>query len=314
MASCRPELLLIPSLMLCAVSCSSGNASPLDGGAVAGYTRIDDMEQDGGSAEWTLPTGLLSGYWFSATDCSQAGNIWPPPATVTSGVLTLGAWSYSPLPAPHETFPGIVSTRAARLRTTTPLFNVWGASVDLALASMPGLTPEIVPTGEPDAGASGADASTGAQAGCPIILGAEASVDLSAYSGITFWAKGDLGGARTILVMFSDSHTDARGGICNYVDSNSPDFCYNSFGTTIDLTDTFARYTVDFASLKQDPTWGYHPDPDVFDVQHVYEIEFQIDAPTCYATEMCVGGAPPPVSFDFWIDDLYFVNRAVGGE
>jgi hypothetical protein len=142
----------------------------------------------------------------------------------------------------------------------------------------------------------------------------EGSVDLSSYSGITFWAMGDPAGARTIQVMFTDAHTDPRGGICNYVDSNSPDYCYNGFATTIALTDTFARYTVDFASLKQNPSWGYRPDPDVFDVQHVYELIFQIDAPICYQNEMCVGGAPPPVTFDFWIDDLYFVNGAVGGE
>ena len=110
-------------------------------------------------------------------------------------------------------------------------------------------------------------------------------------------------------VIVTDSHTDPQGGSCNYVDSNSPDYCYNGFATTIGVTDTFARYTVDFASLKQAPNWGYHPDPDVFDLHHVYELYFQMSAPTCYPNEMCVGGAPPPVTFDFWIDDLYFVNK-----
>jgi len=43
-------------------------------------------------------------------------------------------------------------------------------------------------------------------------------------------------------------------------------------------------------------------------------VYFQLNAPTGYQNEMCVGGAPPPVTFDFWIDDLYFVNKTVGGE
>jgi hypothetical protein len=302
-------------LLACAASCSSRTAQvEVDGGATAGYTKIDDMEGDGGSVEWPPPSGLTPGFWFTATDCSEAGNIWPPPATVTAGVLTPSIWSYSPLPASHETFPGIVSTRAARLRTTSPLSNVWGANMGFELASMPGLTIEIPPTGKSDAGVSGSDASTDNPAGCPIILGDEASVDLSAYSGITFWAMGDPAGARTIQVMFSDAHTDPRGGICNYVDINSPDYCYNDFAITIGLTDTFARYTVDFASLTQSANWGYHPNPDVFDVQHVYDLAFQVTAPVCYPNEMCVGGAPPPVTFDFWIDDLYFVNKVVGGE
>jgi hypothetical protein len=149
----------------------------VDGGATAGYTKIDDMENDGGTLEWTPPAGLKPGFWFTATDCSESGNIWPPPAIVTAGVLTPSIWSYSPLPAPHETFPGIVSTRAARLRTTAPLSNVWGANMNLTFASMPGLTVEIAPTGGLDAGASGSDASTDGQAGCPIIVGTrEASI------------------------------------------------------------------------------------------------------------------------------------------
>jgi hypothetical protein len=308
------QLLLIPLLLFCAASCSSSRTAQVDGAAPAGYTKIDDMERDAVSPEWTPPAGLTPGSWFTLTDCSKVGNIWPPPPIVTAGVLTPSIWSYSPLPASHETFPGIVSTRAARLRTTSPLSNVWGANMSLELASMPGLTIEIAPTGGSDAGVSGSDAATQGQAGCPIILGNEAGVDLSGYSGITFWAKGDPAGVRTIQVIFTDAHTDPRGGICNYTDATSPDYCYNGFATTIGLTDTFARYTVDFASLKQNPYWGYHAEPDVFDVQHVYDLLFQIDVPVCYPHEMCVGGAPPPVTFDFWIDDLYFVNGAVGGE
>ena len=134
-------------------------------------------------------------------------------------------------------------------------------------------------------------------------------MDLSAYSGLTFWAKGDPAGQRTVQIMFQDAHTDPQGGFCNYLDSNSPTYCYNGFGVAVALTGTFARYTIDFASLQQNPKWGYRPTPDVFDIQHVYQLVFQMTAPACYTNEMCVGGAPPPDSFDVWIDDLYFVNK-----
>ncbi|HVT06091.1 MAG TPA: hypothetical protein VHO67_01465 [Polyangia bacterium] len=310
MGSRRSRSLPILLLLSCA-ACSSSTAqtSRADGGAPAGFTKIDDMEQGDGTIEWAPPAGLAPGNWYSATDCSTARDIWPPGATANAGILTLSSWSSSPLTTPHETFPGIVSTRAARVHTISPILGGWGASMDVALATAPALSVEIVPTGGPDAGAAGFDASPGPPAGCPIVLGAEASSDLSAYAGITFWAQGDPTGARTVRVIFLDANTDPRGGICNYVDSNSPDYCYNGFSTTIALTGAFTRYTVDFASLAQTPTWGYHPNPDVFDVQHVYQLLFQIDAPRCYLHEMCVGGAPPPLSFDFWIDDLYFVNK-----
>jgi len=295
------------TLLACAAlawagSCS-GRPSAADGSAPVGYTKIDDMEGDGSALAWIPPSGLTAGSWYTATECGATGDIWPPPLMDNAGVLTPSLWSYSALAAPHETFPGILSTQAARLRTTSPLMGVWGAVMGLELASQPGLTLELAPNGRVDGGSPGVG-----EAACPQILVTEASVDLSAYSGVTFWAKGDLAGVRTVQVEFQDVHTDPRGGVCS-TDFNSPDYCYNGFTTTIALTDTFSRYTIDFASLQQDPKWGYHPIPDVLDVQHVYQLQFQITTPRCYPNFMCVGGAAPPVSFDFWIDDLYFVNR-----
>jgi hypothetical protein len=240
------------------------------------------------------------------------GSVSPPATTVVGDTVAPDAWFYSALPAAHETFPGIMSTHAARVRTTTPLQNVWGGSMGFMFAWPSGdASVQVVPIADADAdaGPQGSDASTAGPATCPAVIGPEVAVDLSPYSGVTFWAKGDPAGARTIQVFFQDVHTDPRGGFCNYIDSHSSDFCYNGFGTAIALTDTFARYTIDFANLQQNPSWGYRPDPDVFDAQHVYQLVFQINAPTCYTNEMCVGGSAPPVSFDFWIDDLYFVNK-----
>ena len=298
--------LLMGPLFACAMSCSSPTAQ-VDGGATSGYTKVDDME-GGPAIEWMPPPGLLPGAWYTVSDCIGAGDLWPPPPIVTAGTLTPSIWSYSELPTPHETFSGILSTHAARLRTTSPIIGQF-AAMGITLARQPGLTVEIVSTGGSDAGGPMPDASSGGQALCPVIRGDEGSVDLSAYSGVTFWAKGDPTGVRTIQVKLQDLHTDPRGGICNDADTSNPDACYNGFSTTIALTGSFAQYTIDFASLQQDPHWGYRPDPDVLDAQHVYQLVFEIFPPTCYLHEMCVGGSPPPVSFDFWIDDLYFVNK-----
>ena len=86
--------------------------------------------------------------------------------------------------------------------------------------------------------------------------------------------------------------------------------CWNGFGATLALTDTWTRYVVNFANLHQDPSWGYRPNPSVLDPQHAYGMVFQANVPNCGAgtTSMCAGG-PPATSFDFWIDDLYFVSR-----
>jgi hypothetical protein len=301
------RLVLIAFLLACGASCSQAG-----GGAPTCCTKIDDMERDGGyTIEWPPPSGLAAGVWFSSTDCSQAGKISPPPAVVTDGGIIPSAWSPSALPTSHETFPGIISTHAAHLYTTSQLDDGWGANISLSFAVTPGLNLEIVPTGGSDAGAQQVDASAAGQTACPTVVGAEAGVDLSAYSGITFWAKGDPTGARTLQVGFLDSNTDPRGGICNYTDSNSRASCYNAFSKNVALTETFAQYTVDFASLQQDPAWGYRPDSGIVDRQHVYGLAFQVNAPFCYTNEMCVGdgGSPPAYTFDIWIDDLYFVNK-----
>ncbi|HEY5090177.1 MAG TPA: hypothetical protein VIK30_09410, partial [Polyangia bacterium] len=77
------------------------------------------------------------------------------------------------------------------------------------------------------------------------------------------------------------------------------------------LTATFKQYTIDFSDLKQNPSWGYHSESGVLDLQHVFDLNFEVDLPSCSSdgASMCAGGNMPAVSFDFWIDDLYFVNK-----
>jgi hypothetical protein len=285
-------------LLSLVTACSTGGAG---GGAPSGYTKIDDMEGQSGFVEWTPPSGT-PGHWWTATDCTEADRILPPPFTLNSN-----DWTYAELPSPEETFPGITSTHAARLRSTSPLVGIWGANmaIDFGYGTGPdgtGVTPPSDDGGAPASGQPCQPQTSRTLPGLP--------VDLSAYSGVTFW--GMSGGAPlNIQVTLSDLNSDPRGGVCNGRDPNVETNCYNHFGAGVILTSSMTRYTVDFASLTQNPYWGYHPSPDVPDLQHVYTLIFEFDTLSCQPTtsSMCAGGAMPPASFDFWIDDVYLVNR-----
>jgi hypothetical protein len=295
------RLFLVASLLACA-ACSSGKAS--SDAASAGYTKIDDMEGTTGFIEWTSPPGMTPGFWWSATNCTEGYRISP--------VLYLEdpyGWSYAALPAPYETFPGTVSTHAARLRTTSPLVGIWGANMGFDFAELPPF--DGGPIWPPP---MGSDAGTPAD-GQPCRQGTTrdfngGTVDLSAYSGITFWAMATMTGVKTVRVQLNDRNTDPRGGICNPADPSNESNCYNGFRVEVAMTDSLTQYTIDFSSLLQDPSWGYRPDPDALDLQHVYQMNFEVDLPSCTVdpNAKCAGGAPS-VTFDFWIDDLYFVNK-----
>lgn len=318
-----------PPLLLAAVlGCSGASSTGRPPDAVtARYTKIDDMEGPNNLIAWSPRPGVVPpGFWFSTTDCSQADRISPRPVTPE-----MNPWSYEPLGAPHETlFPGVLSRHASRLHTTEPLVGVWGAYMGVAFAGNPagdGATPgpaDTVDGGDGGDGSDGGDGGDGVDSdggapttGRPCKQGSgldypyTAVSNISAYSGITFWAEVAPGSEpRTIRVQLNDANTDPRGGICNSEAPASDTDCYNGFGTSVALTETFTRYTVDFASLRQRPSWGYHPDSGAVDDKHVYNLDFEVDLPDCAATAdtMCAGG-PPSVAFDFLIDDLYFVNK-----
>jgi hypothetical protein len=292
--SCAARSFLAAWLIAFGAACSSGK-SPV------GYTKIDDMEGGGFVIEWPPPPGMVPGIWTAGIDCTQAHSISPLPYFVDPN-----GWSFEALPTPEETFPGVVSTHAARLRTTVPLVGIWGASMGFDLAELPSADGgENWPPTDLDAGVP---AGSTCRQGQSTDVAAD-TVDLGAYSGITFWAKADPAGATSLVVIFVDKGEDPRGGICNATNPNDTSQCYNGFSVTIPLAAALTRYTVDFSSLQQDPAWGYHPSPNVFDLHHAYNLSFQINAWPCQANQMCAGGSSPPVTFDLWVDDIYFVKK-----
>ena len=239
--------------------------------------------------------GATAGGWFTATDCAQYDRISPPPWEIESD-----GWSYAALPEPHETMPGTLSMHATRLRTTTPLVGIWGANVGFAFAGPPDPDAAV----PPQPGVDDAGACVNAENTYP-----DPPADLTAYAGVTFWARAESPGGRAMRVQVNDANTDPRGGICQEKVNTASDYCYNGFGVLVQLTDTFRQYTLDFSKFTQRGGWGYHP-PAGIDWSRVFTMAFEMDLPSCTASSgaMCAGG-PPELSFDIWIDDLYFVNK-----
>jgi hypothetical protein len=259
---------LASALAACSAACSSAGSSAPTQPALGppGFTKIDDMEQTGNAVAWIPQQGKPTrGAWTAHA------------ADGTDGILPRhGAWSYEALPAPYETFPDVTSRHAARLRTTAPIGS-WGANMAFVFSGVP---------------AKG-DASVLSD------FDTHAPVDLSAYTGITFWAMAAPdGGSSTLRVSFVDRNTDPSGGVCTD-DAGGFDQCLNGFNVQLPLTGSFTRYTVDFSQLAQDPSWGYHPTPDVFDAREAYAVAFQVDN----------NNGADGVTFDIWVDDLCLVSR-----
>jgi hypothetical protein len=233
----------------------------MDPEAGHGYTRLDDME--GTAVPWT-GVAATHASWGTHTDVGLENDVSPVPGSL---------WSYAPVPTPYETFPGITSTHAARLRTVVPLAGTYGATMDFAFT---------VPDG------------AGPEQRTALLLPA----DLGKYKGITFWARAAQDpDTATLLVELQDKNTFAAGGVCLDSDGGT-DHCFDGFGVTLSLTDTFTQYTIDFSALAQEG-WGFRPMPDVPDLQNEYILFFQMNTPS---------GAPS-LTFDLWIDDLYFINK-----
>jgi hypothetical protein len=294
--SSRPRVARIaPAFVSVACFGCAGPSEPAPR-APAAYVKIDDMEGTSGRIAWTpeIPAaGALPGHWVSYSDV-QCERLSPVPEWAPGG----GMWTYSGLPEPFETFSGVVSEHAARLRTVAPLDNTWGAGMGFQFAEPPlGTDPTRVT--RPCTNGTAPDLDYPA-----------APVDLSEYSGLVFWGMAAKeAGATTVLVQFQDANTDPRAGICDPVPA-SPGACYNGFGVVLELGETLERYELAFSELEQNPLWGYHPEPSIFEREHVYWLVFQIDTPggVCQPPNVCLGG-PPKLTFDVWIDDLYFVKR-----
>jgi hypothetical protein len=290
-------------LLLAVASCNKSGGHAI----AAGYSLIDDMEGAGGRIAWAprggWQPGQQPGFWTSSTDCTQAERIFPEPYFINPS-----GWSYVSVD-PHPTMPGPPSQHAAHLGTKhgQPLQGVWGANIGFDFTESPnadGGAPWY-PVAGIDAGSSG-DGQACRQGSSRDFPGVP--VDLRTYSGITFWAKASAYGRQGIRVQLNDVHTDPRGQECNRAGLTDERDCYNGFGKGFMLTSEFTQYRLDFAEAKQTPGWAPSPNG-VLDVGRVYSLNFEVPLPGCTTDPNATcAGAPPLVSFDIWIDDIYFVN------
>jgi hypothetical protein len=256
------------------------------------------MERETSQFRWRargIGEATFQGRWQSFADVS-CESLSPLPTSPDAD-----RWSFSDLAAPRGTIAGVTSTRAARLRTTAPLVDTWGAGMRFDFTS---LVESVEPSLEPpdDLPCPTAERDLAEWPAEPI--------DLGRYRGVTFFAKADPeAGATTISVLLLDQSSDPRGGICDPALA-SPEECFNSFAYAIEIGPDFRRYSVDFSELEQDPQWGYQPVPNEPDLEHVYGIAFQVFTPggVCPEGAVCPGD-PPSLTFDVWVDDVYLVGR-----
>lgn len=109
--------------------------------------------------------------------------------------------------------------------------------------------------------------------------------DASAYKGISFWAKVGPGSGTHVRVKVPDVNTDDAGKVCTA--------CFNDFGTDLELTTTWTKYTLPFSSMTQMVGWGA-PQPGAITASKLFGVQWQVNTP----------GA----SYDVWVDDVEFTG------
>jgi hypothetical protein len=109
------------------------------------------------------------------------------------------------------------------------------------------------------------------------------TVDLSAYTGISFWIMRNSGMAGTAKLIVADKNTAEEGGNCtNMAGAMDKDKC-DPYVANVPLSNKWTKQTIKFASLKQGG-WG-KPSP-MFAGNAVYGIQLQfaqlIDFDVCF--------------------------------
>jgi hypothetical protein len=254
-------------------------------------TLIDNMEREN-QASFTWGNNACNGKWFSAAPIDQIPYIRPQPR---------GDWYF-------DTPGARLSQYAAHLYSTQPL-----------VASAPGVSGDAGPS-ERLWGANISIDLTQAFPSCYAQLDAGSMdsrpADLRAFSGLVFWAKASP--SQTIHIMIHDQFSEPLGLSCNpdYSENRKGYECYDGFSLPLDLTETYTRYEVDFSDLQQDPTWGFQPPRNELDLATIYKIQFEVRNLKCItdrnarcAVDNSLDAGLPTLAFDFWIDDLYLVNR-----
>jgi alpha-L-arabinofuranosidase len=124
----------------------------------------------------------------------------------------------------------------------------------------------------------------------------EAPFDLNKYAGVAFWARSDE--SNTVKFQIANDDTVPDGGQCGQT-SDPADQCWDNFAKYVSLGTAWKKYEIPFSDLKQDG-WGHVVASGSFDPTTARSMNFMITGPTTATSD--------PVTADFWIDDLYFVE------
>jgi hypothetical protein len=117
--------------------------------------------------------------------------------------------------------------------------------------------------------------------------------DASAYQAITFWAKVGAGAYTKAKLVIPDMSTEPTGGKCNpAAAAPNAEKCNNHFFIEFTLTTSWRKCRVDFADLRQDPSWGYKAP--ALDAEGISSVQFTVKH---------------AVTADLWLDDLAFVLK-----
>ena len=110
--------------------------------------------------------------------------------------------------------------------------------------------------------------------------------DASRFTGLSFWAKAGPGSTTQMRFTIADEDTSPDGGICQAALME----CDDHFGQNVALTEEWQNFTYRFSDLKQD---GFGKPFPAFKPDKIYGLQFE---------------AGTSVAFDFWIDDIAFVE------
>jgi len=128
-----------------------------------------------------------------------------------------------------------------------------------------------------------------------IYVGPKRPYDLTAYAAITFWARGELGSARSLKIKLPMRATTSieNGGTCDE-EIRGVGMCGDDWGEVFVLpaADSWKQFTIYFSEVafRQDG-WGAEIPWDPKDVTSI-----RIESVTLGAT------------YDFWLDDIYLIR------
>ena len=255
---------------------SSGTATGSSSGSSSGSTTTGCVPPDAGATTMACviddmmnPATETGGYWYTYSDRTLPNSIILVPGA--AGIISPLEGAQFP---PEQRRPG----RSRRCRAWAPRpstefsgsgSTLWGAGTGFDWKD---ITPPMADDGG-DAAAA---------------LGVPAAFDATGHTGISFYARTNIGTAQQISVHFSDKREAAAAGICNAdaaytvfdggADTiNSPTECSDDFLKNVNITNAWANYTVKFTAAATQNYSGMGLK--ALDITKLYQVHFQINNP-----------------------------------